>query len=55
MVASSRPAAGTSLVSIPFGVPTARRRTSGRASRTAWAMARRGLICPAVPPPARTT
>jgi hypothetical protein len=54
MVASSTPAAGTSLVSIPDGVPTARMAASGEASRSAAAMARSGLMCPAVPPPART-
>ena len=35
MVASSRPAAGTSRVSIPAGVPTARSRAPGRAARRA--------------------
>ena len=54
MVASSTPAAGTSRVSMPDGVPTASSLAPGEADRRAAAIARSGLMWPAVPPPART-
>ncbi len=40
---------------MPWGVPTARILASGRSDVMASAMASNGLMCPAVPPPARTT
>ncbi len=49
------PACGTSRVSMPEAVPTAHTVASARNCCTASAMASRGLMCPAVPPPASTT
>ncbi len=49
----SSPACGTTVDSIPFGVPTQASVTSGSAARKASAVATMGEMCPAVPPPAR--
>ena len=51
---SSRPAAGTTVVSRPRAVPTAVNRWSGASRRNSCAVAISGDVCPAVPPPAST-
>ena len=51
-VFSSKPAAGTSLFSMPLSAPIKTISADGRRFLTYLAMAIAGLICPAVPPPA---
>ena len=55
IVKSSNPAAGTRLISNPLFVPMKMHVSPGWSFIHSRATARAGSICPAVPPPARTT